>query len=191
MDLASLTVSDEQLMLQVKQGSQPAFTELFERYREPIFGYFRRRIADRVRAEDLAQETFLALLKGAARYEQRALFRTYVYAIAMNLLLADRRRSVKDVGTESAEPSVTNDPDTTLWVRRAIEQMDPEQREVLLLREYEQLSYEEIAGLLAVPVNTVRSRLFRARMAVKELLVRPHAATCRAAGSAVPTRIEA
>ena len=181
MDLASLIESDEHLMLQVKQGSHPAFTELFQRYREPIYGYFRRRIADRVRAEDLAQETFLALLRAAARYEQRALFRTYLYAIAMNLLSAERRRSAKDQGKEAAEPSVTSDPDTTLWVRRAVEQLDPEQREVLLLREYEQLSYEEIAALLAVPVNTVRSRLFRARMAVKELLVRPH-------GVAVPAR---
>src|SRR5580658_6125595 len=93
MDLASLIESDEQLMLQVKRGSHPAFTELFQRYREPIYGYFRRRITDRVRAEDLAQETFLALLKAAARYEQRALFRTYLYAIAMNLLSAERRRS--------------------------------------------------------------------------------------------------
>jgi RNA polymerase sigma-70 factor (ECF subfamily) len=188
MDLASLTVSDENLMLQVKQGSQPAFTELFQRYRDPIYGYFRRRIADSVRAEDLTQETFLALLKSATRYEQRALFRTYLYAIAMNLLSADRRRSAKDRGTESAEPSAKNDPDTTLWVRRAVEQMDPEQREVLLLREYEQLSYEEIAALLTVPVNTVRSRLFRARLAVKELLVRPPTA---AAGAAASTRIEA
>ena len=62
---------DEQLMLQVKQGSQPAFTELFRRYREPVYGYFRRRVSDPVRAEDLAQETFLALWKAASRYEQR------------------------------------------------------------------------------------------------------------------------
>lgn len=162
---------DEQLMLQVKQGSQPAFTELFRRYREPVYGYFRRRLADPVRAEDLAQETFLALLKAAARYEQRALFRTYLYAIAMNLLSAERRKSFRERGSPLPEPSVENNPDTSMWVQRAVEQLDPEQREVLLLREYEQLSYEEIAELLKAPVNTVRSRLFRARMAMKELLV--------------------
>jgi RNA polymerase sigma-70 factor, ECF subfamily len=176
MDLTGLLVSDEHLMLQVKQGSQPAFTELFQRYRDPIFGYFRRRIADPVRAEDLAQETFLALLKAASRYEQRALFRTYLYAIAMNVLSAERRRSAKERGTESAEPSVDGNQDNTLWVRRAVEQLDSAQREVLLLREYEQLSYEEIAGVLAVPVNTVRTRLFRARLAVKELLGSPRSA---------------
>lgn len=158
-------------MLQVKTGSEPAFTELFRRYRDPIYAYFRRRISDPVRSEDLAQETFLALLKAARRYEQRALFRTYLYAIAMNLLSAERRRAFKERGTESAEPSVESEPENAIWVRRAVGQLDPEQREVLMLREYEQLTYEEIAGLLGVPVNTVRSRLFRARMALKELLV--------------------
>ncbi|SRR5579871_1078371 len=166
-----LTGSDESLMLEVKQGSEPAFIALFERYARPIHGYFRRRMGDPQRAEDLAQETFLALLKGARRYERRALFRTYLYAIAMNLLSAERRRAAKDRGSTTDEPATSADPDAVLWVRRAVEQLDDQQREVLLLREYEQLSYEEIAGLLNVPVNTVRSRLFRARMAMKELLV--------------------
>ena len=58
--------SDEALMLQVKRGSHAAFAELFRRYREPIYGYFRRRLADSTRAEDLAQETFLAVLKLAS-----------------------------------------------------------------------------------------------------------------------------
>jgi RNA polymerase sigma-70 factor (ECF subfamily) len=163
--------NDEQLMLDVKRGSELAFTELFRRYREPIFGFFRRRMPDTVRAEDLSQETFLAVLKGAKRYEPRALFRTYLYAIAMNLLSAERRKGARDRGSEGEEPSMETDHDTSLWVRHAVGQLDAEQREILLLREFEQLSYDEIAGLLKIPVNTVRSRLFRARMAVKELLV--------------------
>ena len=165
------TYNDEQLMLDVKRGSQLAFTELFRRYRQPIYGFFRRRMSDTVRAEDLSQETFLAVLKGAKRYEPRALFRTYLYAIAMNLLSVERRKGARDHGSEAEEPSIETDHDTSLWVRRAVGQLHAEQREVLLLREFEQLSYEEIAGLLKIPVNTVRSRLFRARMAVKELLV--------------------
>jgi RNA polymerase sigma-70 factor (ECF subfamily) len=168
-------LSDEQLMLDLKQGSHPAFTdaftELFRRYREPIYGYFRRRMPDSVRAEDLAQETFLAVLKGAKRYEPRALFRTYLYGIAMNVLSGERRKTGRDAGTAAAEPSASEDHDSALWVRQAVGQMDPEQREILLLREFEELSYEEIAGLLKLPLNTVRSRLFRARLAVKELLM--------------------
>ena len=68
------------------------------------------------------------------------------------------------------EQSTKDDPGETLWLRRAIEQLDAAHREVLLLREYEQLSYDEIAALLRIPVNTVRSRLFRARMELKALL---------------------
>jgi DNA-directed RNA polymerase specialized sigma24 family protein len=66
---------------------------------------------------------------------------------------------------------VTNDePDAALWIRQALEKLDDSEREILMLREYEQLSYAEIAQLMKLPVNTVRSRLFRSRMALKEYL---------------------
>jgi len=165
--------SDEQLMLDFQQGSREAFIELFERYREPMYGFFRRRLNEAARAEDLAQQTFLAVLRGVSRYEPRALFRTYLYGIALNLLAAERRKKARE-GTRAEDPAeqpVITDREASLWVRRAIEKLDADAREVLLLREYEQLSYAEIAALLRVPVNTVRSRLFRARMALKELLV--------------------
>jgi RNA polymerase sigma-70 factor (ECF subfamily) len=63
------------------------------------------------------------------------------------------------------------DPDAVLWVRHAIERLDETDREILMLREYEELSYHEIADLRKLPLNTVRSRLFRARMALKAALV--------------------
>lgn len=165
--------TDEQLMFEFQQGSQTAFLELFERYREPIYGFFRRRLQDFARAEELAQETFLAVLRGIARYEPRALVRTYLYGIAMNLLAAERRKRSREAADSKrlADPPVSTDRDAVLWVRQALEKLDDDEREVLLLREYEQLSYAEIAALLRVPINTVRSRLFRARMALKELLV--------------------
>ncbi len=171
--------SDEQLMLEFQQGARDTFEELFRRYREPIYRFFRRRLTGVARAEELAQETFLAVLRGRARYEPRALFRTYLYGIALNLLAAERRKAGREVAeaflkeAEVAERAVAGDPDTGLWVRRAVAQLDAEQREVLLLREYEQLSYAEIAALVQVPVNTVRSRLFRARLALKDLLAPP------------------
>jgi RNA polymerase sigma-70 factor (ECF subfamily) len=68
-------------------------------------------------------------------------------------------------------PSAPGNADDELWVREAIAKLGNNDREVLLLREYEELSYEEIASVLRVPVNTVRSRLFRARLALKEILV--------------------
>jgi RNA polymerase sigma-70 factor (ECF subfamily) len=165
-------VSDEQLMLRFQNGAVDAFTELFCRYREPIYGFFRRRLNDAPRAEELAQETFVAVLRGLARYEPRALFSTYLYGIALNLVAAERRKAGREVHEPSAaDPPAVSDPDCALWVRRAIAELGAGEREILLLREYEQLSYEEIARLLRLPLNTVRSRLFRARLALKELLV--------------------
>jgi RNA polymerase sigma-70 factor (ECF subfamily) len=165
--------TDEQLMLEFQRGSREAFTELFRRYREPIFGFFRRRLNDSARAEELAQEVFLGVLRAAVCYEPRALFRTYLYSIALHLLAADRRKKAQEAShlEEAAEPSTAANSDGTLWVRQAMARLEPEAQEVLMLREYEQLSYAEIAALLRLPVNTVRSRLFRARMALKDLLV--------------------
>jgi RNA polymerase sigma-70 factor (ECF subfamily) len=164
--------TDEELILAFQGGSGEAFTELFQRYRQRIYGFFRRRLQHPSRAEELAQETFVAVLKAIERYEPRALFRTYLYGIALNLLAAERRKSGRETAEEDPpEPVAAGNPEAAVWVRDALERLEPMEREILLLREYEQLSYEEIAGLLHLQLNTVRSRLFRARMALRGLLV--------------------
>jgi RNA polymerase sigma-70 factor, ECF subfamily len=167
--------SDEQLILELQQGSDEAFTELFLRYRERVYGFFRRRMNDAAQAEELAQETFLAVLRAAQRYEPRAAFRAYLFGIAFNILAAHRRKSAlnkthsDNAPDELSDPSGTN-PENVICVRQAVERLEPAEREVLLLREFEELSYEEIAKILRAPVNTVRSRLFRARLALREIL---------------------
>jgi RNA polymerase sigma-70 factor, ECF subfamily len=88
--------SDEPLMLDFQRGSREAFEELFARYREPLYGFFCRRLESRERAEDLAQETFLAVIRATSRYEPRALVRTYLYGIALNLLATERRKRLRD-----------------------------------------------------------------------------------------------
>jgi len=100
-----------------------------------------------------------------------ALVRTYLYGIALNLLAAERRKQSKDAPVDSSpEPAVSGAPYAVLWVRQALQKLDPSEREIIMLREYEQLSYSEIADLLRLPLNTVRSRLFRSRMALKGYL---------------------
>jgi RNA polymerase sigma-70 factor (ECF subfamily) len=174
----SAGVSDERLMVAFSRGSPEAFTELFARYKQPIYGFFRRRLAEPTHAEELTQETFLALLRAASRYEPRALFRTYLYAIGFKILRAHRRKAAFRA-TFFGQPNIVPDPskrdatESGLWVRRAVAKLDSMDREILLLREYEQLSYAEIADLLQLPVNTVRSRLFRARTALRNLLEPP------------------
>jgi RNA polymerase sigma-70 factor, ECF subfamily len=158
--------------LEFQNGAREAFEEIYARYREPLCGFFRRRLESRERAEELAQETFLVVIRATARYEPRSLVRTYLYGIALKLLAAERRKlSGKEPPIDSGyEPAGESAAEKGLWVRQALEQLEAGEREILMLREYEQLNYQEIAELLRVPVNTVRSRLFRARMALKEFL---------------------
>lgn len=169
---APTMTSDEALMLEFQGGSRAAFEELFARYRKPLYGFFGRRLNNPERAEDLTQETFLAVIRAVSRYEPRALVRTYLYGIALKLLAADRRKfpTSGTSGQSASEPQINGTPDRALWVRQAMQKLDAPDREILMLREYEQLSYSDIAELLRIPVNTVRSRLFRSRLALKSYL---------------------
>jgi RNA polymerase sigma-70 factor, ECF subfamily len=177
--------TDEQLIVEFQRGEREAFTELFERYRQPVYGFFRRRLSHPARAEELTQECFVALIENAKRYEPRASFRSYLYGIAMKMVWAERRKAGREVVENEAldlrssggrgdgvrSDSRGDDPHGAgIWVRNALGKLKSAEREILMLREYEQLSYEEIGALMRVPVNTVRSQLFRARMALKEQL---------------------
>ena len=165
-------VTDEQLMLDVRGGSREAFETLFDRHRDTIWRFFRRRLADAARAEELVQDVFLAVFRNATRYEPRSSFRSYLFGIAFNTVLAERRKAARTATEPLADvPATAVDPDAALWVRSALATLHPDEREIVMLREYEQLSYQEIADLLRVPLNTVRSRLFRARMDLRAALV--------------------
>ena len=164
-------ISDEALILDYQRGSREAFEELYARYREPLYGFFRRRVPTAPVAEELMQETFLAVIRGAVRYEPRALVRTWLYGIAMNLISAERRKQSRQPIAHPTTATV-NPAEANLEVRDALDALEPSEREILMLREYEQLSYAEISHLLRIPVNTVRSRLFRARMALRTICTR-------------------
>jgi RNA polymerase sigma-70 factor (ECF subfamily) len=169
-------VTDEDLMGAVAVGNREAFAALFDRYREPIWRFFRRRVSDRSVAEELTQETFLAVLQGAARYEPRAPFRSYLFGVAFNLLAGARRKRAARGGElrslDEVEPIATAPApvDTMLDIRHALAALDTGDREILMLREYDDLSYDEIALVVGIPIGTVRSRLFRARQALRERL---------------------
>src|SRR5271170_847581 len=170
--------SDEQLMIDFSHGSADAFEELFLRYKQPLFGFFRRRIADTGRAEELTQDTFVAVVRASGRYVPSATFRTWLYAIGYTILRAERRKRAFRAmflreDPDVRDPGKDNTIDIDLFMRDALCKLDREEREILLLREFEQLSYAEIAEVLRLPVNTVRSRLFRARTALRDLLTTP------------------
>jgi len=172
------TDSDEDLMIAFSRGSADAFNELFSRYKQPLFGFFRRRLADPTYAEELSQETFLVVLRSSVRYQPRALFRTYLYAVGLKILRAHRRKAAFRgtflyAAPAHQQPAAPNNTEEVTIVRHAIQQLRAIDREILLLREFEQLRYSEIADLLNLPVNTVRSRLFHARVSLRALLTAP------------------
>ena len=179
-------LSDERLMAAFVRGagreSADAFQTLFGRYRQKVFAFFRRRVADAALAEELAQETFLAVLKARGRYEATALFRSYLYGIAFRVLKAHRRKALLRALFTAKMPEHSGPAALAggeaglvaeLVLRDAVGRLEPMDREMVLLREYEELSYAEIAEVLRIPVNTVRSRLFRARVALREMLTAP------------------
>lgn len=179
--------SDEELMLEFQQGKETAFITLYERYKLPIYRFIYRKLGHQGRAEDLTQEVFLALIQHCKEWRQEASFKTYIYRIAFNRCASEARRSEHKVmldaddeaNSERAARVASDGPSPALaveqqevqrQVQRALAKLDPEQRDPIILREYEELSYEEIAEILNVPVGTVKSRIFRGKVELKRLL---------------------
>src|ERR1700692_614937 len=134
---------------------------------------------DRQEAEDLVQETYAKALKGFSSFQPGTNFRAWIYKILRNAFLTSRTGLKATVpldleGEEDARPAAKETPESILlqrsdWqlVRRALEQLPVAYREVLLLCEVEEMSYQEISATLAIPMGTVMSRLSRARRALR------------------------
>ena len=178
-------MTDEELMARFQAGDDAAFEQLYDRYKRPIYQYIYRRLGHGGRAEELTQEVFLGLLRSRGSWRQEASFRTYLYRIALNQCASESRRgdfkkveplehpdgSAIDVAGNGPGPdSETSRREEAELVARALGQLEADQREALLLREYQGLSYEEISELTGVALGTVKSRLFRGKLELKRLL---------------------
>lgn len=141
---------------------------------------------DRHEAEDLVQETYAKALKGFASFSPGTNFRAWIYRILRNTFLTSRTGMraatvpIEDESDESVLPPVEDTPESLLltradqeMIRAALQRLPLRFREVILLCDMEEMSYQEIAGTLGIPLGTVMSRLSRARAALRELL-RPH-----------------
>jgi RNA polymerase sigma-70 factor (ECF subfamily) len=173
------TPKDEELVVSVRQGDMNSLAVLVSRWQEPLFRFAYRLLERREEARDVCQETFLRVLKRADRFEPGARFSTWLYQIALNLCRdrLRRRKRWSEVLVEGAEPSsfeaIPSDerlpsPSTALErerlhqvVRQALASLPPEQREVLVLKEYEGLTFREIAELTGRPESTIKSRLYQ------------------------------
>lgn len=167
-----------ELIVQAKQGDKRAFGELVRRHRRGVINVVYRMCGDSNLAEDAAQEAFIRAWQRLPSYRPRSPFRNWVYRIAINAARDALRRERETVDvSELALPSPDDGPETRVehaeraeWVRRAVLALPPASREVLILREYEELSYREIADTLSIPVGTVMSRLNYARNRLRETL---------------------
>lgn len=147
--------------------------QAFDQYHQAVFRFLYRLTRRADSAEDLAQETFLAFLRTPERFDgARGSVRTYLFAIARNLALKEYRDVRGEEPLEGTEPLAAPAArlETGVAVAEAVSALVPLQREALILFEYEGLSLEEIAAVVAADVGTVKSRLHRAREALKRTL---------------------
>lgn len=178
-------------MLRVKAGDRVAFTALVEKYRQPVMNLIYRTVPDATEAEDLAQAVFLQVFKSAHRYEPAAKFTTWLFTIARNLALNEiRRRSRHPAGSLDAphpehadqpqrqyeDVKLSSPPDALLHgelerkIAEALAALPETQRTALLLYREEELSYEEISGVLGCSLSATKSLIHRARETLKEQL---------------------
>jgi RNA polymerase sigma-70 factor (ECF subfamily) len=165
--------SDAELVKQLREGNTMAFEMLMKRYGRPIYGFIRRQVGDRGRAEDLYQETFLKVYSKIDSCRDPDAFKPWAFAIASNICKNEARRAgvrARDVRERSAapngQPSAGPSPESAAisaetWrrIERALASLPDAQREVFIMYQYSRLSYEEIARALEVPVGTVKSRM--------------------------------
>ncbi len=174
---------DGELLDRLRRGDPRAFEALVIAYQHRVFGVALRMLRNRAEAEEVAQEVFLRVHRAIAGFRGEAKLSTWLYAIAsrlcLNRLATGERRLARE-GEESLE-RLRADADPAAHVeraeleaalQRAIDELPGERRIVVVLRDVEGLAYEEIAEALELPLNTVRSRLHRARMDLKEKLER-------------------
>ena len=178
---------DVRLMALVGRGDTAAFEDLIERHQSLVAGTIARMLGSNSDVEDIAQQVFIRVWKSAGRYVARAKFTTWLLKIARNLVFNELRRSKRhaivplqiEPGAEEMPlpDQVARAPDASLLetelqqaIERAIVQLPESQRMALILRRYEEMSYEQIAEILDLSVPAVKSVLFRARTELRERL---------------------
>ena len=182
-----MRASDEELMNRCREGDLSAFELIVFRYKDAIFNFVYRFVTDYHRAQDISQETFLRVLSNVGRYKSKNSFKTWLYKIAVNLCkneLRDRNRRKTlplddpTVDAESLNNGRYMTPDmvyereeTRRLVKNAVRSLPEDQQLAIVMREYQDLSYEEIASALNCSLSAVKSKIYRARQNIKRILV--------------------
>lgn len=184
-------VSDAQVMLRVKEGDEPAFDYLVQKYRRPIVNFMYRMAHNAAAAEDLAQEVFLRAYRSRSSYEASAKFTTWLYRIATNLAInhaRDTRHERPDTMLSLDEPD--EETGTTMdiadksasveenimrrerlaAIRQKIQSLPERQRMAVVMHKYQKMDYKQIAEVLKLSESATKSLLFRAYETLREQL---------------------
>lgn len=184
-EISNLT--DEDLIFIFQEGEILAFEEIVKRYKDSLMNFVFRFLGDTSEAEDIVQETFLRVFRNKKAYKKIAKFSTWIYTIAGNLAKTELRKrkkrnlySISDIGYDDKDfeisdktlspESKTNTKMYEEIIQQEIQQLSPKFREVIILRDIQELSYEEISKIIKVPLGTVKSRVNRARLRLQEKL---------------------
>jgi RNA polymerase sigma-70 factor (ECF subfamily) len=189
------TREDVHLVAETLGGNQLSFQLLIERYQERIFALARHYTKSAVEIEDIVQDTFLKAYRRLDTFQQQSSFSTWLYRIAVNTALDFLKRAGRSPVRAVEDPELTAAPvraqagsgvsvmapDSRLEreeiariTQRVLDELPEIFRTVLVLREFEDLSYQEMADVLGISIGTVESRLFRARARFKDALLRLH-----------------
>ena len=175
---------DAQLIEQSVQGDSAAFGQLVRKYQDRLYNTIAHLVGCREQAEDVVQDAFVQAYVKLHTFQGNSAFYTWLYRIAFNTAISHKRRQKAEVSVEQAreqsglEPMDTSEaPEERLereervgLVHRALDALNEQHRAILVLREMEGCCYETIADILELPIGTVRSRLHRARLQLRDQL---------------------
>lgn len=174
-------MKDYALIEAFQQGDEFAFVGIYNRYKNGVYAFCLKMLLDSDQAQDVMQDTFLRVYENRSRLLKTASFKSWLFTIARNQCLNSLRRSSRLVGLGDGSDSNLALSDTPIsemekneqvrFVSRFLESLSPEYREVLILREYQNLSYEEIASVTRSSLSAVKSRLFKARRKLAKLMI--------------------
>ncbi len=180
--------TDEQLIAEFQKEKAEAFNEIVLRYKDKLINFLFRYTGSREEAEDLAQDTFLKLYKSKHLYKEIAKFSTCFYTIAINIAKTNlrKKKNYSSISISDFDPEGEKDfdlkadvlsPEETAqagieneFIQQAINSLDDKFKEVIILRDIQEMVYEEIAEIMKLPLGTVKSRINRGREKLKELL---------------------
>lgn len=187
------TVTDEELMLACKRGRFEALEQLYHRYHRPVLMFILRIVENRELAEDLLQETFLRIYSNRESWQPNSKFTSWMYRIARNLCIDEKRRywnrlvhmdshfkdpsdgknrsfleRFEDSGQDARDYYATKIDEEA--IKKAINQLSDEQREVIIMNKYQGLSYMEIAEILNSSPESIKQRAYRAHLKLRQIL---------------------